>query len=144
MFGTDRKQLRRYYCEVWRKRRAGEALEPLETLIADVIAEHPEYQALIADPDRAEDAEFTPEMGQGNPFLHMGLHLAIREQAQTDRPVGILGLYGELCRRLGAAHAAEHRMMEALGETLWEAQRFGTAPDDQAYLERVRRLLGRP
>jgi hypothetical protein len=28
--------------------------------------------------------------GEGeNPFLHMGLHLALREQIATDRPAGI-------------------------------------------------------
>ena len=32
-------------------------------------------------------------------------------------------------------------MMEALGETLWEAQRNSTPPDESAYLERLRRML---
>jgi hypothetical protein len=39
-----------------------------------------------------------------------------------------------------SVHAAEHRMLEVLAETLWEAQRSGLAPQDQGYLERLRRL----
>jgi hypothetical protein len=35
---------------------------------------------------------------------------------------------------------AEHRMMEALGRALWEAQRAGRLPDERAYLEDLRRL----
>lgn len=42
--------------------------------------------------------------------------------------------------RTGANHAAEHRLIECLAETLWEAQRDRVPPDEQAYLERVRRL----
>lgn len=142
MFGTDRNQLRRYYCETWRRHRAGETLEPLETLIATVIEAHPEYQALLADPERALADEWTPERGDSNPFLHMGMHLGIQEQVQTDRPAGIRAAWLALARRLGDPHAAEHAMMEALGEALWEAQRFGTAPDEAKYLARVQALAG--
>ena len=75
-----------------------------------------------------------------NPFLHMGLDLAIREQVATDRPPGIANLHADLTRRAGGAHAAEHLMIEPLAETLWEAQRNGRPPDESAYLERLRRL----
>ena len=83
--------------------------------------------------------DYTPEMGQTNPFLHMGMHIAIREQLGGDRPAGILAVHQRLCRRLDS-HAAEHLMMECLGETLWEAQRGGGEPDERVYLERLRRL----
>jgi hypothetical protein len=45
-----------------------------------------------------------------------------------------------MAARTGAIHAAEHRLIECLAETLWEAQRDRVPPDEQAYLERVRRL----
>ena len=70
----------------------------------------------------------------------MGLHLAIREQVATDRPAGIADIHRALSTRLGDAHAAEHTMLEALAETLWEAQRNNRAPDEQAYLEKLRAL----
>ncbi|HXH04121.1 MAG TPA: DUF1841 family protein [Candidatus Competibacteraceae bacterium] len=144
LFGQDRDQLRRFFCEVWRKHLGGEALEPLESLIAQVIAQHPEYHALLTDPERALERDWLPEMGETNPFLHMGMHIAIQEQLGVQRPAGILEVYQALCRRVGDAHEAEHRMMEALGETLWEASRSGLAPDEQRYLRRLRRLAGLP
>jgi len=138
--GQNREQMRRRYLEAWRKFSAHEPLEPLEAQLAAVIAEHPEYIAWLESGNAALLAEFTPAGGRENPFLHMGLHLAIREQVATDRPAGITRVHGDLARRSESAHAAEHRMIEPLAETLWEAQRSGTPPDELAYLERLRRL----
>ena len=76
----------------------------------------------------------------GNPFLHMGLHLALREQLGTNRPAGIALVHQRLMQRGVEAHAAEHRMMGVLGETLWQAQRAGRAPDERQYLEALQRL----
>ncbi len=135
----NREQLRRLYLEAWRKYRAGAALEPLEGQIAVVIAEHGEYVPLLESPEGLAQ-EFTPEGGRENPFLHMGLHLAIREQISTDRPAGIGAIHTSLSRRLGDAHAAEHMMIERLAEALWEAQRAGRMPDERLYLERLRAL----
>jgi hypothetical protein len=138
--GQSREQLRRRYLDAWRKFAAHESLEPLEAQLAAVIAEHPEYVSWLASGDPALLAEFTPAGGRENPFLHMGLHLAIREQVATDRPAGIARVHRELTLRSESAHAAEHRMIEPLAETLWEAQRSGQVPDERAYLERLRRL----
>jgi hypothetical protein len=138
--GESREQLRRRYLEAWRKFSAQQPLEPLEAQLAAVIAEHPEYVAWLESGDEALQAEFTPEGGHANPFLHMGLHLAIREQVATDRPRGIARVHERLARRLSGAHDAEHLMIEPLAETLWEAQRTGRPPDELAYLERLRRL----
>jgi hypothetical protein len=110
-------------------------------LIADVIALHPEYQPLLQHADAALGFD-TPSMGE-NPFLHMGLHLAVREQLSIDRPPGIRELRGTLAAKLGDEHAAEHALMESLAETLWEAQRAGLAPDERAYLERARKRASR-
>jgi hypothetical protein len=132
----NREQLRRMYLEAWRKYVARLPLEPLEGQIAAVIAEHPEYLPVL-EASAALEADFTPEGGRENPFLHMGLHLAIREQVATDRPAGIARIHRELAARLGDAHAAEHAMLERLAETLWEAQRRGGLPDEQRYIERL-------
>jgi hypothetical protein len=128
------------YLDAWRKYTARQPLEPLQAQLAAVIAEHPEYIPLLETGPQALAADYTPEGGRENPFLHMGLHLAIREQVATNRPPGIAQIHQSLAKRLGDAHAAEHSMLEALGETLWESQRSGTAPDEQRYLERLRTL----
>lgn len=138
--GQSREQMRRMYLESWRKFSARQPLEPLEAQLAAVIAEHPEYLEWIEAGEAAIAAEFTPESGRQNPFLHMGLHLAIREQVATNRPAGIADIHRNLSARLADAHAAEHTMLEALAETLWESQRNNRAPDEQAYLEKLRAL----
>ncbi|MEJ2059242.1 MAG: DUF1841 family protein [Gammaproteobacteria bacterium] len=138
-FGNDRNALRRYYCDIWSRHRNGEPLDALGTQIARVIAEHPEYHALLEATDAAVEAEYTPEQGEANPFLHMGMHLAIREQAATDRPAGIAAVHARLAARLGPLEA-EHQMMECLGTALWEAGRSGHDPDEAAYLECLKRL----
>lgn len=138
IFSQDRGELRRMYAEAWRKRTAGEPLAPLEAQIADVIAEHPEYHAALGE-DGLDD-DFAPEQGRTNPFLHMGLHLALREQVATDRPAGIADVHRRLAAAMADPHAAEHAMIEVLAETLWEAQQSGRAPDEQQYLERLQRL----
>ncbi len=136
---ASRDELRRRYLNAWQRRREGLPLEPLDAQIADVIELHPEYQALLEDAE-ALKREFTVEQGRINPFLHMGLHLGLREQLATDRPAGVRHVHARLAQRLGDAHEAEHRMIEVLAEALWEAQRAGRAPDEAAYLERLRRL----
>jgi len=138
--GQSREQLRRLYLEAWRKFTARAPLEPLEAQVAAVVAEHPEYVRWLEAGEAALAAEFTPEGGQQNPFLHMGLHLAIREQVATNRPAGIAAIHAALAARMGDVHAAEHAMLEPLAQILWEAQRAGKMPDEQAYLERLRAL----
>ena len=138
--GQSREQLRQVYVRAWRKYGAHLPLEPLEAQIAAVIAEHPQYVPVLESGPQALTAEYTPEGKRENPFLHMGLHLAIREQVATDRPAGIAQIHAALSKRLGDSHAAEHAMLEPLGEVLWEAQRSGQAPDEQRYLERLRTL----
>ena len=141
IFDTQsRDQLRAVYVDAWRKRRAGLPMEPLEMQVADVIELHPEYHAALEAGGGVVDRDYTPEGGQSNPFLHMGLHLAVRDQLATDRPPGIRKAFEDVVRRMGDPHEAEHRMIDCLAETLWEAQRSGLPPDEQTYLERVRRL----
>jgi hypothetical protein len=136
----SRDQLRRVYLEAWRKRREGLPIEPLEAQVADVIALHPEYHAALERGDDALDRDYTPESGQSNPFLHLGLHLAVRDQIATDRPAGIRKAFQSVAARLGSEHEAEHRIIECLAEAMWEAQRSGRPPDEAAYLQRVLRL----
>src|SRR5262245_467608 len=130
---SSRDSIRRAYIDAWRKRRAGLPLEPLEMQIADVIELHPEYHSALEDTEVAQ-REYTPASGQSNPFLHMGLHLALREQLATNRPTGIVGAFQALVRRLGDTHEAEHRAIDCLAEALWTAQRTGMPPDQSAYL----------
>ena len=138
IFGQNREELRQMYADAWSKRCERKPLSPLETQIADVVEMHPEYHGDVTSDDLGKD--YSPDSGKTNPFLHMGLHLGIREQVATDRPAGIASVFNDLATRSGDPHSAEHRMIDCLAETLWEAQRDNRAPDERAYLERLRRL----
>jgi len=142
MFNPSREQVRRFFCESWRKHRERQVLEGAETTAADLIEQHPEYHALLENPEAAVEQEFTPEGGQMNPFLHLSLHLAIADQISIDQPPGIRAAYHALRKRLDV-HEAEHVILECLGETLWRAQRDGSAIDANQYLECVQRCAGK-
>jgi len=133
--------MRRVFTETWRKRQAGEPLEPLEQLIAGIIQQHPEYHGLLQRPEQALDRDFLPEGGETNPFLHLGMHISLQEQIGSNRPSGITLLYKQLLLKTGDAHQTEHQMMECLGQMLWQAQRAGNRPDETAYLACVRALV---
>jgi len=137
LFSNKREDVRRQFVQAWRKVREGRPVTALEDQIASVVAEHPEYHALLEKGEDAVDREWTPEQGETNPFLHLGMHIAIREQLSTDRPPGIRAAHAQLVKELGDPHAAEHEMLECLGLTLWEAQRHGRMPDEKAYLKCV-------
>jgi len=142
IFGQDRNELRKMYADAWKKRCGNDnsPLSPLESQIADVVDMHPEYQSALTHDDL--DKDYTPDGGQTNPFLHMGLHLGIREQIATNRPAGITAVFRELAKQIGDQHTTEHRMIDCLAETLWEAQSQNCAPDEAQYLHRLRRLVG--
>lgn len=141
LFGHDRDQLRRMYCEAWQQHRTGLPLDPLQAQIVAVVELHPEYQPLLENPDRALGREYLPELGETNPFLHMGMHLAIRDQVDTDRPAGIRNLYTRLGKKTADMHTFEHRLMECLAETIWQAQHDGTPPDEQRYLRCISAIV---
>ena len=142
--GTDRRQHRLMFRDAWLKRINGETLTQLDKQIADVVEEHPEYHTLVEtlnDNDPVELLDLSAGQDTDNPFLHMGLHLGLREQVGTDRPAGIRLITQSLLKRFPAeGHRVEHMMMECLAEFLWQSQRDSKPPDEVAYLEALRRI----
>jgi hypothetical protein len=137
--GQDREQLRAAWREAWRRHLQGLPLEPLQAQMSDLIRMHPEYAqhldgAMAADGAAAVDGVST------NAFLHLALHLALREQLATNRPAGIAQVHQRIAAADGDPHVAEHRMIEVLGQVLWDAQRAGRMPDERQYLEALRKL----
>ena len=138
MFTPSRDQVRSFLFDTWRKYRSGEPLTGLEQLALPVLLMHPEYHQLLGQPEQYRDREYGPESGALNPFLHLSLHLAVAEQLSIDQPSGIRAEYDRLVAKADE-HDALHAVLECLGETLWEAQRLGSAPDEHAYLACLRR-----
>ena len=138
MYSSNRNDTRQAFFDAWRKMQDGTPMTALETIIADVIRLHPEYHALLDQGPEVLDKDWLPEGGETNPFLHMGMHIAIREQLSIDRPAGIKQAYDALLGKTGDVMQTEHAMLECLGEALWRAQRENRLPDEQAYLACIR------
>ena len=108
LFGSDRNRYRETIVSAWKKASQGVELDALEQQIVDIVGAHPEYHRDLERKD-AITRDFSVESGQVNPFMHLSMHLALREQRNTNRPMGIQSLYFELCKRTGDEHEAEHR-----------------------------------
>ena len=134
MFTPSRDDARRFLAGAWTKYRAGAPLSGLESMAAGIVALHPEYHAIVEDPDRHLDRDYRPDEGDINPFLHLSLHLAVAEQLGIDQPQGICAHFERLKLAKGDEHAALHAVLDCLGEVLWHAQRHGTPPDAAIYL----------
>ena len=143
VFAPSTSDVRDFFCAVQRKTRAREPLTPLEAIAADWVAGHPEYADELADAEAARAAVYPVEGGRTNPFLHLSMHLSISEQVSIDQPRGIRQAFELLAAHRGSAHAAQHEVMECLGEMLWESQRSGRPPDGEAYIDCVRRRATR-
>jgi hypothetical protein len=139
VFTPSRDEARRFLAGAWGKFRAAAPLTELERLAADIVARHPEYHALLEQPERNLDRDFPPEAGAVNPFLHLSLHLAVAEQLAIDQPPGIRAHYERLAAAKGDEHAALHAVQECLAEVIWSAQRHHTAPDATLYLSCLER-----
>ncbi|MBU1689875.1 MAG: DUF1841 family protein [Gammaproteobacteria bacterium] len=134
MFSPSRDQARRFFFESWQKFHARQPLSGLEAIALELMQQHPEYHAIFDSPERYVERDYLPESGETNPFLHLGLHLAIREQVPIDQPRGIAAHYRRLLEKTGSTHDAEHLIMDCLAEMIWQAQRNHSAPDAEIYL----------
>lgn len=141
MFKPSREQARQLFFDTWRKYRQREILSGIETIALEVILLHPEYHHILDDAERYLDKDYLPEMGDTNPFLHMSMHVAIKEQLSINQPIGICERFARLQKNVGDEHAAAHRMMECLAEMIWQAQRLQSAPDAAIYFECLDRQI---
>ena len=146
MFNPSQEDVRRYFCAAFAKSQQGLPLEPLETIAAQWIAEHPQYHPALTDADAAVAAAYATEatpLQAGNPFLHLSMHLSISEQCSIDQPRGIRQAVELLAHRRNSVHDAHHAAMECLGTMLWESQRAGRPPDGEAYVACLQRQATR-
>lgn len=134
MFNPTRNESRDFLFEAWRKYGANEPLTALETIAVEAIALHPEYHALLKNRDQTVERDYAPEQGETNPFLHLSMHMAIREQIAIDQPTGVRDAHQRLAQKLDSVMDAEHEMMDCLAEMIWQAQRNKSAPDAAIYL----------
>jgi hypothetical protein len=139
VFNPSRDEARRFLIDAWAKYRAQQPLTALETIAAGLIALHPEYHATFEHPERHAERDYSPSIGDINPFLHLSLHLAVAEQLAIDQPPGIRAEFERIRAARGDEHAALHAVLECLGEVMWQAQRQQSPPDAQRYLDCLQR-----
>ncbi len=136
-----REETRKVFYQVWHKMKDNEQIvDPMESCIANIIQLHPEYQPVLEQQDDLY-ADFHPDLGNSNPFLHMGMHIAIQEQLSINQPSGICDLYQELKNKYSDIHQLEHIIIDCLGQTLWQAQRQQKDLDASLYLGCIRAKL---
>jgi hypothetical protein len=141
IFNPTREEVRRFFCDTWKKKTDGHILDPMEALAGDWMVEHPEYQTLLGDPEGALAQDYSPERGETNPFLHLSMHLSISEQISINQPPGIKEIADKLSQKLDSMHEAQHLIMECLGQVMWEAQREGKPLNPEDYLEALKKLV---
>ena len=139
MFAPSKEEVRRFFCDTWRKAQSGDLLTPMEAIARDWMLQHPEYASELSDLDAALSADYDAAHGKANPFLHLSMHLSISEQISIDQPPGLRDAYVRLAERLGSEHDAHHDIMECLGEMIWTSQRNNLPSDDAAYIDCVKR-----
>ena len=136
-FGNSTDDTRSLFFSSWQKYKHSQVLTPLEKQLIDVMVDHPEYHAIF---EKTLDT-WVPQPQQENPFLHLGLHLALRDQIALNKPEGITAIYQALYQKHGSKHYVEHLMMEHLGICIYNAQRNQCYPDESNYLNACKELL---
>ena len=143
MYDVNTHDVRRFFAGVWRQRLNPLALDALQQKALHILEAHPEHHPHTDNIQHYPAAALTTAQRLATPPPTLSLHLSIQEQAAIDQPPGIRALRDTLvARRNGDWVAAEHQMMEALAETIWEAQRYGNGLDVNAYITRLRRFVG--
>ena len=138
MFSTDQTQLRSFYKNSWDKFKNKEPLSDLEKQVASIILEHPEYHHFFDNLDIRSD--INTNKNPNSPFLHLGLHLGIRDQIAINTPAGISDIYKNLYNQYKDPHICEHKMLEILAEELWESQQNQTEFNTQNYINKLLNL----
>lgn len=142
LHGDHVQDTRKMFFLSWHKHRHQQALTPLEKQIVEVILNHPEYHRMLESSETQLDKSYFPELGETNPFLHMGLHLTLRDQISTNRPFGITAIFQQLLQQFKNPEEVEHLLMEPLVDCLYHAQKNACLPDELTYLNACRRLIG--
>jgi hypothetical protein len=130
LYTQDRTEQRKFLANAWRKFLGKKILDPLESQLTQVIEIHPEYHSLIQN----VESDYFPEQGEVNPFLHINLHLSLREQLSINQPHGIKEIYQKIINSTGDSHEAEHKMMDCIAEMIFSSQKNNLPMDHQAYI----------
>ena len=136
MYG-NRQQMLEVYCTAWHKNKTNQQLTSLEKQVVSLIAEHPEYHDLFELPVPELEKKLSDWPLEENPFMHLSLHMSLREQIQINQPAGIRDCYKKLTDKTKSHHETEHQMFPALVETIFEQQHLEPTPDNVKKLNKI-------
>ena len=140
LISPSQPDVRRYFCQVYAKWRNGQPMDAMETLLSAWMHEHPQYNAVLSQPDAAAGSVPHPDHADNaNPFLHLSMHLSLSEQCSIDQPRGIRQAMELLIARKQSLHEAHHAVMDCLGDMIATSQHTGQPLDGQHYLQCVQR-----
>jgi len=137
MYTNNRDAYRQFFFTAWQKHKNQLPLDATEIRLITIIQKHPEYHSLL-EKESTTHQEFNLEE---NPFFHLSLHYALREQIDTKRPAGIEQIQQQLNQYYADHHYVEHLMMECLCKMMAYAQETGAVMSDEKYLESLRMLI---
>lgn len=137
MYTNQREAYRQAFYEAWQKYLKQLPLTILENQMVEIILLHPEYHDLLSNIEQLQKQEFELEE---NPFFHMSLHMAIREQIRSNRPQGIALIHKQLLQKYVDQTDVEHKMITCLAQTLWQAQQTGNPPEETDYLNKLKSI----
>ena len=129
LYSQNRSEQRAFLSNAWVKFQNNESLDPMESQLVEIIKLHPEYHHLI----QTTDAEYFPEHGQVNPFLHINLHLALREQLSINQPIEVRLAYDSLLEKIKDPHEVEHSLIDCIAEMIFSAQKNNSPFDYENY-----------
>ena len=131
LYTQDRTQQRQFLANAWQKFLNKEVLDPMEDQLTQVIDLHPEYHKLIQN----IESDYFPESGEVNPYLHINLHLSLREQLSINQPLGIKEYYQNILNKTKNPHETEHLMMDCIAQMIFSSQKNNTPMDHKAYID---------
>ena len=137
LYSQNRSEQRAFLSNAWVKFQNNEGLDPMEFQLVEIIKLHPEYHHLI----QTTDAEYFPEHGQVNPFLHINLHLALREQLSINQPIEVRLAYDSLLEKIKNPHQVEHLLMDCIAELIYLSQKKNSALDINSYKECLKQTI---
>ncbi len=109
---TEDARERQVFFDAWGKFIASKKLNAMEKKIVKTIQMHPEFETVVADPNKYAGYEF--ETNETEPFAHMAMHLIVKEMIALDDPEGLRALYDATVQKVGEKHTVQHKIIEAL------------------------------
>lgn len=138
---NNRSENREYFFEVWKKYQNKHPLDAMESKVLSILQMHPELHILLNDPEKYLESDFFAELGESNPFLHLGLHTAVMEQLSVDQPKGIRKLFNKACQRFADEHEAYHCVMNSLAIELHEMYENNRTFNEALYFKRIKKAI---